>query len=129
MRFEKSVHEGGVIIIHILEVKNYPKEHLNRIPYAVIDFDKNDIVIDATSWASNCPLWNQKASLLTEIVISLYAPNSEGRDFFLGSTTFIPDVDEKKLKMNKWCKLSGNNAEPTTIEMHIQIDYQIPSVK
>ena len=82
------------------------------LPYIVLEFDKNEILIDALGGKLNEPVWMYKAhfdvSRASEISISTYlrtgysnfpgqtnsTPNDMGNsDLFLGAVKFIPDFD------------------------------------
>ena len=104
------------------------------LPYALLDFDKNQVFVDAVSGTPENPLWagdntafKFDVSRVTELSVQLYLRNPAARpgvgrseDIFLGgarvtprleeSKTFVPDPKKSK-KDNEKAELVFNTSE------------------
>ncbi|CAO3599164.1 unnamed protein product [Absidia cylindrospora] len=106
------------------------------LPYVVLEFDKNEIVIDALGGDTCNPIYqyrtNFDVSRNSDVSISIYLrppPNSQhvaapatkakaNNDLFLGAVKLQPNFDSKKLD-DQTLNITGG-----TGKMHIQLCYQ-----
>lgn len=54
---------GGVLMVAIIESKNLAIKSSTERPYCMVDFDKNEIVVSASSSNSSSQIWKQKVHL------------------------------------------------------------------
>ena len=89
---------------------NHGRYSSKHLPYALVDFDKNQTYVDAVSGTPENPLWagantqyKFDVSRVTDLTISLYirnptAPPSAGRSggIFIGTLKIIPRFEEQR---------------------------------
>ncbi|KAG8955849.1 AGC protein kinase Gad8 [Tulasnella sp. 424] len=108
-----SVTSQSVSQQHRLAQKSGKRESLQRkqcwwLPYIVLEFDKNEILIDSLGGTIQEPVWMFQAhfdvSRVSEIALQFYLRNGTktedlgndelGKaDLFMGNLTFVPDFD------------------------------------
>lgn len=102
------------------------------LPYVVLEFEKNEILIDALGGELNSPTWMFRAhfdvSRVSDVSISAYlrtAPivpgqnrNDMGNDLFLGGLQFLPSFDANK-PLDQWFRSTSGNGE-----FHVQVSYK-----
>ncbi|TIA90968.1 hypothetical protein E3P99_01300 [Wallemia hederae] len=107
------------------------------LPYIVMEFDKNEILVDALGGRLDQPVWMYKAhfdvSRASEIAISTYlrtgSSNLPGQnatglndmgnsDLFLGAVKFIPDFESNRAT-ESWYPVAGGSGH-----IFIQVSFQ-----
>lgn len=90
---------------------NHGRYLTKYLPYALLDFDKNQVFVDAVSGTPESPLWagdntayKFDVSRQTELSVQIYLRNPAARpgvgrseDIFLGVAKMQPQLEEKKL--------------------------------
>lgn len=82
-----------------------PTSKHESLPYALLDFDNAQVIVDSVSGTTKCPLWTGKeapyifdVSRVAELKVSLYLRNPVAfmgyQDFFLGVAKVNPWIDE-----------------------------------
>ncbi|GAA5980725.1 hypothetical protein JCM11641_000185 [Rhodosporidiobolus odoratus] len=103
------------------------------LPYVVLEFDKNEVLIDALGGDLSSPTWMFRAhfdvSRISDVSISAYlrtAPlvpgqnrGDMGNDLFLSGLKFAPSFDANK-PTDQWFRASSGTAG----EFHIQVAYK-----
>ncbi|BGP18340.1 Serine/threonine-protein kinase [Rhodosporidiobolus nylandii] len=103
------------------------------LPYVVLEFDKNEVLIDALGGELSSPTWMFRAhfdvSRISDVSISAYlrtAPlvpgqnrGDMGNDLFLSGLKFAPSFDANK-PTDQWFRASSGEAG----EFHIQVAYK-----
>ncbi|CAO3648738.1 unnamed protein product [Cunninghamella echinulata] len=153
-----SEPKSGVLLIRVCEARgislppgvSVPPNHLqpvqprsnrdlfNRkqnwwLPYVVLEFDKNEILIDALGGDTNNPIYQYRAnfdvSRNSDVSISIYlrpppssTPNAKpantNNDYFLGAVKVQPNFESTKLE-DQMLNITGG-----TGAMHIQLCYK-----
>ncbi|KAJ9049278.1 Serine/threonine-protein kinase [Entomophthora muscae] len=123
--------QADLLLIRIVEAKDLglaakakaesrPEKYYRGLPYAVIEFDKNQLVVDALGGELDSPLWKYRAhfdvSRESELTISLYIRTAEGDGIdsasasegveFVGSVSISPDFSTEKM-VQEWYTLSS----------------------
>lgn len=110
------------------------------LPYLVLEFDKNEVLIDALGGDVSAPVWMYKAnfdvSRNSEISLQCYlrsgegpghsAANKDGQgddvmgmgDVYLGGVKFVPDFENQRTT-DEWYPLSSGSGQ-----VHIQVSYR-----
>ncbi|PWN29472.1 putative Serine/threonine-protein kinase gad8 [Jaminaea rosea] len=110
------------------------------LPYLVLEFDKNEVLIDAVGGDVQAPVWMFKAhfdvSRNSEISLQTYLRSGEGPeshpagkdgqgddvmgvgDIFLGGIKFVPDFETMRTS-NEWYTLSGGSGQ-----VHVEVSYR-----
>ncbi|GAA5960431.1 hypothetical protein JCM21900_003592 [Sporobolomyces salmonicolor] len=102
------------------------------LPYVVLEFDKNEVLIDALGGELSSPTWMFRAhfdvSRISDVSISAYlrtSPlvpgqnrNDMGNDLFLGGVKFAPVFDANK-QTDQWFRATSGAGE-----FHIQVVYK-----
>ncbi|GAA5957792.1 hypothetical protein JCM3765_003767 [Sporobolomyces pararoseus] len=102
------------------------------LPYVVLEFDKNEVLIDALGGEINSPTWMFRAhfdvSRVSDVSISAYlrtspfvpgqSRNDMGNDLFLGGVKFQPVFDANK-QTDQWFRATSGSGE-----FHIQVVYK-----
>ncbi|CAG8543178.1 2371_t:CDS:2 [Ambispora gerdemannii] len=102
------------------------------LPYVVLEFDKNEVLIDALGGEVHNPIWRYRAhfdvSRESDVSIQIYLrkatqtgqhTNDMGNDVFLGGIKIQPNFALVNKMQEKWYKLSGG-----TGNLHVQIVYK-----
>lgn len=116
--------QSDLLLIRVVEAKDLGLKgkgtNYRGLPYAVIEFDKNQLVIDSLGGELDSPLWKYRAhfdvSRESELTISLYIRTIEGDDGrdgsissegieFVGSVSISPDFSTEKM-VQEWYPLS-----------------------
>ncbi|KAI9303950.1 kinase-like domain-containing protein [Cunninghamella echinulata] len=153
-----SEPKSGVLLIRVCEARGIslppgvpaPPSHLqpvqprsnrdsfNRkqnwwLPYVVLEFDKNEILIDALGGDTNNPIYQYRAnfdvSRNSDVSISIYLrpppsstpnvkPANTNNDYFLGAVKVQPNFESTKLE-DQMLNITGG-----TGAMHIQLCYK-----
>lgn len=102
------------------------------LPYLVLEFDKNEVLVEALGGTIESPVWMYKAdfdvSRTSEITLSTYLRTSPhgnqntfmGDDIFLGGLAFQPSFDTQSVK-DAWYQASTHNG---TGRFHLEVTYQ-----
>lgn len=110
------------------------------LPYLVLEFDKNEILIDALGGDVQAPIWMFKAhfdvSRNSEISLQTYLRSGDGidtqhqakdsqgddvmgvGDIYLGGVKFVPDFENQRTT-DEWYPVSGGNGQ-----LHVQVSYK-----
>ncbi|KAG0169737.1 AGC protein kinase Gad8 [Apophysomyces sp. BC1015] len=98
------------------------------LPYVVLEFDKNEILIDAVGGDTNNPVYQYRAhfdvSRSSDVSISIYLrhpPSAQSQvtnDCFLGAVKLLPNFDSSKLDDQVLNIVGGTGA------MHVQLCYK-----
>ncbi|KAI8337830.1 kinase-like domain-containing protein [Choanephora cucurbitarum] len=97
------------------------------LPYVVLEFDKNEVLIDSLGGTTQNPVYQYRAhfdvSRSSEVSISMYMrhpPPKQGatHDFFLGGVKIQPNFDASKIE-DQDLELTGG-----TGKIHIQLCYR-----
>ncbi|ORY73875.1 kinase-like domain-containing protein [Leucosporidium creatinivorum] len=102
------------------------------LPYVVLEFDKNEVLIDALGGELGAPVWMFRAhfdvSRISDISISSYLRttpivpganrNDMGNDLFLGGVKFTPAFDQNA-NTDQWFPTSGGAGE-----FHVQVSFK-----
>ncbi|KAI8147555.1 kinase-like domain-containing protein [Fennellomyces sp. T-0311] len=101
------------------------------LPYVVLEFDKNEIVVDSLAGDTANPIYHYRAhfdvSRSSEVSISIYLrqpPKSQGsaarntNDYFLGAAKIQPNFDSNKVE-DQFLNITGG-----TGVMHVQLCYK-----
>lgn len=102
------------------------------LPYVVLEFEKNEILIDALGGELDSPTWMFRAhfdvSRISDVTISAYlrtSPivpgqnrNDMGNDLFLGGLQFLPSFDANK-PLDQWFRSTSGSGE-----FHVQVSYK-----
>lgn len=110
------------------------------LPYLVLEFDKNEVLIDALGGDISAPVWMYKAnfdvSRNSEISLQCYLRSGEGPghntgnkdgqgddvmgmgDVFLGGVKFVPNFENQRTT-DEWYPLSTGSGQ-----VHIQVSYR-----
>ncbi|KAG9297771.1 hypothetical protein G9A89_011286 [Geosiphon pyriformis] len=102
------------------------------LPYVVLEFDKNEVLIDALGGEVHSPTWRYRAhfdvSRESEVSIQIYLrkatqtgqhTNDMGNDVYLGSLKIQPNFSIVNKLQQDWYKLSGG-----TGRVHVEICYK-----
>ncbi|CAG8707650.1 5874_t:CDS:10, partial [Racocetra persica] len=94
------------------------------LPYVVLEFDKNEVLIDALGGEVQHPIWQYKAhfdvSRESDVSIQIYLrkstqtgqhTNDMGNDVFLGGVKMIPSFNEPNKLHEQWYKLQGGSGD------------------
>lgn len=120
------------------------------LPYLVLEFDKNEVLIDAVGGDVQGPVWMFKAhfdvSRNSEISLQSYLRSGEGfgpqqqlqqngsskdshgddvmgvGDIFLGGVKFVPDFENQRTT-DAWYPLSGGSGQ-----IHVEVSYRSEQV-
>ncbi|RUO96241.1 kinase-like domain-containing protein, partial [Jimgerdemannia flammicorona] len=122
---------------HSLQQNRGNRDSLTRkqlwwLPYVVLEFDKNEIIIDALGGDTYNPVWQYRAhfdvSRDSEVSISMYlrhppnptpsSPTQATNDFFLGGVKLQPTFNEQKLE-DQWYNIVGGSGT-----LHVQIAFK-----
>jgi len=102
------------------------------LPYLVLEFDKNEVLVEALGGTIDCPVWMYKAdfdvSRASEITLSTYLRTSPhgsqktdmGDDIFLGGLNFQPSFDTQSL-VDAWYEANTRNG---TGRFHLQVAFK-----
>ncbi|GAA5862312.1 hypothetical protein JCM8547_007598 [Rhodosporidiobolus lusitaniae] len=107
------------------------------LPYVVLEFDKNEVLIDALGGDLSSPTWMFRAhfdvSRISDVSISAYlrtAPQVPGQnradmgnDLFLSGLKFAPSFDTNK-PTDQWFRASSGSGE-----FHIQVAYKPSTIE
>ncbi len=114
------------------------------LPYLVLEFDKNEILIDAIGGDVQGPTWMFRAhfdvSRISEISLQTYLRSGDGHqqqqeanrdahgddvmgvsDIYLGGVKFVPDFENQRTS-DAWYPLAGGNGQ-----IHVQVSYRSDS--
>ncbi|KAH9811519.1 kinase-like domain-containing protein [Melampsora americana] len=103
------------------------------LPYLVLGFDKNEVLVEALGGTIDCPVWMYKAdfdvSRTSEITLSSYlrtSPNlsqkSEmGDDLFLGGLSFLPSFDQSV--SDRWYSATSGSGGSSS-QFHLQVAFK-----
>ncbi|KAI8816583.1 kinase-like domain-containing protein [Fimicolochytrium jonesii] len=137
---------SGLLLIRIVEARNlvYPNggaavqigtgvgADITRLPYCVIDFDKNEIMVPAKEGnpGSRTVVWGHRAnfdvSREAEVTISvLQRGTTQGQDVLLGSVRVKPLLIDGKLQ-DQWYPLQSDGEGAPTVagELHLQFHFK-----
>ncbi|KAI9609400.1 hypothetical protein H4Q26_007354 [Puccinia striiformis f. sp. tritici PST-130] len=102
------------------------------LPYLVLEFDKNEVLVEALGGTIDFPVWMYKAdfdvSRASEITLSTYLRTSPhgsektdmGDDIFLGGLKFQPSFDTQSL-IDAWHEANTGNG---TGRFHLQVAFK-----
>lgn len=110
------------------------RKHNWWLPYLVLGFDKNEVLVDCLGGTLESPVWMYKAdfdvSTPSEISISAYLRTSAsgtggkktdmGDDVFLSGLTVTPTFDAQKVT-DEWYRAEGGSGQGT---FHLQIAFK-----
>ncbi|GAA95001.1 hypothetical protein E5Q_01656 [Mixia osmundae IAM 14324] len=102
------------------------------LPYLVLSFDKNDILVDALGGQLTAPTWMYKAhfdvSRRSEVALSAYLRTTPaasgddredmGNDIFLGGISFTPTFDSEHAT-DAWYNATGGSGQ-----FHLQVTFK-----
>lgn len=108
------------------------RKQLWWLPYVVLEFDKNEVLVDALGGDLANPVWMYSAtfdvSRISEISINTYlrtAPPQSGdvadmgnADINIGGVRFLPDLESNRLT-DEWIPLAGSSGS-----LHVQISFK-----
>lgn len=108
------------------------RKQLWWLPYVVLEFDKNEVLVDALGGDLANPVWMYSAtfdvSRISEISVNTYlrtAPPQSGdasdmgnADLGLGGIRFIPDLETMRLT-DEWIPISGGSGA-----IHVQVSFK-----
>lgn len=121
---------------HVRNASINPRESIQRkkswwLPYVVLEFDKNEVVIDALGGRRDCPNWLSQAqfdvSRVSEVSISAYmrqqAPAGEqkgdmGNDILIARVDMKPSLEANKT-IDQWYAATVGSGE-----FHLSITFQ-----
>ncbi|OCB91531.1 AGC/Akt protein kinase [Sanghuangporus baumii] len=102
------------------------------LPYVVLEFDKNEILIDALDGDLSSPIWNHRAhfdvSRTSNIIVSAYLRTTQcvqghddmGNDLLMGRVEISPMLDGKALHVSdQWYVAAAGSGE-----FHLQIGFK-----
>ncbi|CAH1762009.1 13207_t:CDS:2 [Entrophospora sp. SA101] len=102
------------------------------LPYVVLEFDKNEILIDALGGEVQNPTWQYKAnfdvSRESEVSLQVYLrkatqtghhTNDMGNDVFLGGVKFSPNFNEPNRLHEEWYPIQGGSGS-----VHVNFTYK-----
>ncbi|KAI8377479.1 serine/threonine protein kinase [Radiomyces spectabilis] len=155
---QQSEPKSGVLVIRICEAQGIspppgvqlpaippqpPTQHQHRnresltrkqhwwLPYVVLEFDKNEILVDALGGDTRNPIYQYRAnfdvSRSSDVSISIYLrhpPTSQGmaqrttNDYFLGAVKIQPTFDSTRMEDQMLTVAGGTGA------MHVQLYYK-----
>ncbi|KNZ59117.1 AGC/AKT protein kinase [Puccinia sorghi] len=102
------------------------------LPYLVLEFDKNEVLVEALGGTIDCPVWMYKAdfdvSRASKITLSTYLRTSPhgsqktdmGDDIFLGGLNFQPSFDTQSV-IDAWYEANTRNG---TGRFHLQVVFK-----
>ncbi|WAR58266.1 hypothetical protein PtB15_5B500 [Puccinia triticina] len=102
------------------------------LPYLVLEFDKNEVLVEALGGTIDSPVWFYKAdfdvSRASEITVSTYLRTSPhgsqktdmGDDIFLGGLNFQPSFDTQSV-VDHWYDANTSNG---TGRFHLQVAFK-----
>ncbi|CAG8578439.1 7192_t:CDS:2 [Diversispora eburnea] len=101
------------------------------LPYVVLEFDKNEVLIDALGGEVQNPTWQYKAhfdvSRESDVSIQIYLrqatqtgnhTNDMGNDVFLGGVKITPSFNQPNKMHEQWYQLSGSG------NVYVQVCYK-----
>ncbi|KAI7900986.1 kinase-like domain-containing protein [Cokeromyces recurvatus] len=101
---------------------NHKKQVYWWLPYVVLEFDKNEVFIDAVGGDTSCPVYNYKAnfdvSCYSNVFISIYlrqpypsqhdaVKKAHHNDYFLGRITLQPNFNNPQVILNQVYSIIG----------------------
>ncbi|KAL5521078.1 hypothetical protein ACEPAG_9000 [Sanghuangporus baumii] len=102
------------------------------LPYVVLEFDKNEILIDALDGDLSSPIWNHRAhfdvSRTSNIIVSAYLRTTQcvqghddmGNDLLMGRVEISPMLDGKAVHVSdQWYVAAAGSGE-----FHLQIGFK-----
>ncbi|ORX86935.1 kinase-like protein [Basidiobolus meristosporus CBS 931.73] len=116
--------KSGTLLIRVVEAKNLSlpssakatdKMETWRLPYVVLEFDRNDLLIEALGGEQENPVWKYKAnfdvSCESEVTVSMYVRTedprkSSGKAILLGSVQITPEFADGRLQ-DDWFSVKG----------------------
>lgn len=141
---------SGLLLVRVVEARNLVLPNgtplqiagstggdITKLPYIVIDFDKNEILVSAKEGnaASKTVTWGHRAhfdvSREAEVTVSVYQRGTGQGDILLGSVRVKPLLVDGKLQ-DQWYPLQADSAggdQPKTLgEMHLQFHFKKQTV-
>ncbi|EFP79720.2 hypothetical protein PGT21_032024 [Puccinia graminis f. sp. tritici] len=118
---DKKVNKEGI-----------PRKYNWWLPYLVLEFDKNEVLVEALGGTIDCPVWIYQAdfdvSRTSEITLSTYLRTSPhgsqktdmGDDIFLGGLNFQPSFDTQSV-IDAWYDTNTSNG---TGRFHLQVAFK-----
>ncbi|RKO96047.1 Pkinase-domain-containing protein, partial [Caulochytrium protostelioides] len=135
----------GMLLVRVVEARGllHPNgsalvsSPTDKLPYVVIEFDKNEILAAAKDFVATGGLvgWQHRAhfdvSRVSEVVISVYQ-RGESQDMLVGTTRLTPSFKVDDVQ-DMWCPLlsmsEGPNAGASVGEVHVQMCFREQSNK
>ncbi|KZP01329.1 Pkinase-domain-containing protein [Calocera viscosa TUFC12733] len=114
------------------------------LPYVIIEFDKNEILLDALGGDISAPVWMYRThfdvSRSGEVSLQLYLRSGAGdavndagvdsmgkSDLYLGGVKFMPDFEAASTRViNEWIPLTGGSGEVNLQIMYKPISHAAP---
>lgn len=117
---------------------SYQRRQLWWLPYVVLEFDKNEVLVDALGGDLSGPVWMYSAtfdvSRISDIAVTTYLrttpPGGEQKgekgdgadmgnsDLCLGGIRFIPDLETLQLR-DEWIPVQGGSGS-----IHVQVSFK-----
>lgn len=139
---DENLQVGNLTVGSLTESQSVDKKSKDNIqrkynwwlPYLVLEFDKNEVLVEALGGTIDNPVWIYKAdfdvSRCSEITLSTYlrtSPNLSdktgmGNDILLGGLTFQPSFDTQSVD-DAWYQANTNGG---TGRFHLQVAFQAP---
>ncbi|KAK9764548.1 Serine/threonine-protein kinase [Basidiobolus ranarum] len=117
---------SGTLLIRVVEAKNlrfpaevaFPTGRIEswRLPYVVLEYDRNDLLIEALGGELENPVWKYKAnfdvSRESEVAVSIYTRTEDpkmtsGKSVFLGAVILNPEFSGRL--QDEWFPLAGGS--------------------
>ncbi|TPX69348.1 hypothetical protein SpCBS45565_g02581 [Spizellomyces sp. 'palustris'] len=137
---------SGLLLIRVVEARNLVSANgtplqissatggdVTRLPYVVIDFDKNEILVTAKDGnpATRTVIWGHRAhfdvSREAEVTVLVYQRGAQQGDVLLGSVRVKPLLIDGKLQ-DQWYPLQADSTggeQPGTLgEIHLQFHFK-----
>ncbi|ORX82508.1 kinase-like protein [Anaeromyces robustus] len=133
-------HLNGTLLVRVVGAVNIGNLSLGSLPYGIVEFDKNEALINAKDGGGDKPpLWQARAhfdvSKESNIVISFYQKrivNNEENVILLGTTVVEPIFEDQKM-VDDWFPIKMNEAEGLCDDderrVHIQVCYKPAGAK
>ncbi|KAK9719527.1 Serine/threonine-protein kinase [Basidiobolus ranarum] len=118
--------KSGTLLIRVVEAKHlrFPSEvslpsgriETWRLPYVVLEYDRNDLLIEALGGELENPVWKYKAnfdvSRESEVTVSIYTRTEDpkktsGKSVFLGAVILNPEFSGRL--QDEWVPLAGGS--------------------
>ncbi|TPX33472.1 hypothetical protein SmJEL517_g03615 [Synchytrium microbalum] len=127
----KSSSGVGMLMVRVVEAKSIPTlPNGKELPYCVLEFDKNEVVVAAKEAGRDTILWQHRAhfdvSREHELAVSIYQRGAGGADILLASVKLRPKFTDGGLQ-DEWYQsqnFSSDGKEAANGEIHLQIGFK-----